>query len=299
MQDLFDQALFAHRRDRALALGFDGGADFLHRAVADSLGERLSAVRRDFHDVVVVGTQGGIVPAALAGQLAGATFRLFDPSPGIADRSGAIWYAGETMPIGEGCADLVISSLLLHHLNDPVGHLIQLRRALRSDGLLLVASFGGQTLVELRSAFAEAESRLMGGLTPRVSPMAEIRDLGGLLQRAGFALPVADSEPIRVSYPTALHLMRDLRAMGETNVLVSRSRKPTGRKIFDLSTEIYREHFASGDGVRASFDLIFLTGWAPAPGQQKALRPGSAATRLAEALDTFEVPAGEKAGPDG
>jgi hypothetical protein len=162
---------------------------------------------------------------------------------------------------------------------------------------MLAALFGGQTLNELRSSLAEAEVECEGGLSPRVAPMAEIRDLGGLLQRAGFAMPVADSERLVVTYATPLHLMRELRAMGETNILTGRRRRPMRRATLMRACEIYARHFGAADGrVRATFEIVFLTGWAPGPGQPKPLRPGSATTRLANALGTEEVSAGEKAG---
>jgi len=215
----------------------------------------------------------------------------------MAAAAGAEVLTGETLPLTEGAFDLVVSTLLLHVANDPVGQLIQMRRALKPDGLMLAALFGGQTLSELRASLAEAEVECEGGLSPRVAPMAEIRDLGGLLQRAGFAMPVADSERLTVTYATPLHLMRELRAMGETNILTARRRQPMRRKTLMRACEIYAEHFGAPDGrVRATFEIVFLTGWAPGPAQPKALRPGSATVRLADALGAEEVSAGEKAG---
>jgi hypothetical protein len=185
----------------------------------------------------------------------------------------------------------------MHALNDPVGHLIQLRRALRPDGLLLATQFGGQTLAELRASLAEAEAECDGGFSPRVAPMAEIRDLGGLLQRAGFAMPVADSERLTVTYASPLHLMRELRAMGETNILIARRRRPLRRATLMRACEIYKQHFGTPEGrVRATFEIVFLTGWAPGPGQPQPLRPGSATALLADALGTTEIGTGEKAG---
>lgn len=294
--ELFETSLIARRRDRALALGFCDGADFVHHAVAESLMERLAFVQRSFDRMVIAGAACGVVPEALGAAAGRVETRLLESSPAMAGLSGADIWAGETLPLAEGKADLAISSLVLHHLNDPVGHLIQLRRALRPDGFFLGALFGGQTLNELRSALAEAEAEISGGLSPRVAPMAEIRDLGGLLQRAGFVLPVADSEPLTVTYPSALHLMRDLRAMGETNVVRARRKVPMRREMLSRACEIYQQTFpAAGGGIRATFDVIFLTGWSPGPDQPQPLRPGSAKTRLAEALDTFELPAGDKA----
>ncbi|GFE64504.1 SAM-dependent methyltransferase [Litoreibacter roseus] len=191
--------------------------------------------------------------------------------------------------------DLVIHAMCLHSANDPVGQLVQCRRALMADGLCLVAMLGGQTLVELRQALGAAEIAVTDGLSPRVAPMAEIRDLGALLQRAGFALPVADSTPRTVSYRSVLHLMRDLRAMGEANPLDARQKNFSKRDLFAEAARIYEDIFTLPDGtVRATFEMIFLTGWAPDASQQKPLRPGSALTRLADVLNTTELGADAK-----
>ena len=276
---LFDTGLLARRRARA---GRIGGADFLHRAVAGEIAERLTEVKRSFTDPVLIGPQPEVWAEALAGAGVPPPRRLPD---------------GDVLPLAEGAHDLVVHALALHWANDPVGQLVQARRALRPDGLFLAALFGGETLGELRAALAEAEIEVSGGLSPRVAPMGEIRDLGGLLQRAGFALPVADSRRFDVSYATALDLMRDLRAMGETNVLSDRLRRPTRREVLARAAAIYAARFpADGGRIRASFDVIFLTGWAPAPDQPKPLRPGSARARLADALGVPEQSAGERAG---
>lgn len=194
--------------------------------------------------------------------------------------------------------DLVIHAFGLHWADDPVGQLIQCRRALRPDGLLLAVCFGGQSLHELRAALAQAEVELRGGLSPRIAPMAEIRDLGGLLQRAGLALPVADSLPLTVSYGDLRSLMGDLRKMGERNALAARDHRPPPRRLFERAAEIYAAAFPHDEGrIAATFELIFLTGWAPDDSQPKPLRPGSAAARLADALGSDEHPAGEVATP--
>ncbi len=276
---LFDTGLLARRRARA---GRIGGADFLHRAVAGEIAERLTEVKRSFTDPVLIGPQPEVWAEALA--------EAGVPPPRLLPD-------GDVLPLAEGAHDLVVHALALHWANDPVGQLVQARRALRPDGLFLAALFGGETLGELRAALAEAEIEVSGGLSPRVAPMGEIRDLGGLLQRAGFALPVADSRRFDVSYATALDLMRDLRAMGETNVLSDRLRRPTRREVLARAAAIYAARFpAEGGRIRASFDVIFLTGWAPAPDQPKPLRPGSARARLADALGVPEQSAGERAG---
>jgi SAM-dependent methyltransferase len=201
----------------------------------------------------------------------------------------------EALPFAEGSLDLLVSALALQFVNDLPGALIQIRRALKPDGLLLAALIGGDSLIELRSAFAAAESEMEGGASPRVAPFADIRELGGLLQRAGFALPVVDSERVTVRYDSALALMRDLRRMGATNILHERLRTPLKRGTLERVKEIYADRFADADGrVRATFEIIWLSGWVPHESQQKPLKPGSAAQRLADALRTTELPAGEK-----
>ncbi|KAJ57280.1 SAM-dependent methyltransferase [Actibacterium mucosum KCTC 23349] len=195
------------------------------------------------------------------------------------------------LDLAEGTHDLVIHGLALHWADDPVGQLVQCRRALQPDGLFIAVMFGGQTLAELRAVLAEAEARLTGGLSPRVLPMAEIRDAGALLQRAGFALPVADGYGRQVHYRNARHLMHDLRAMGEGNALAARHKTPARRALFDMVDEVYATSFpAPGGRITASFEFVVLTGWAPDASQQKPLRPGSAASRLADALNTAEMP---------
>jgi len=180
--------------------------------------------------------------------------------------------------------------MCLHWANDPVGQLIQSRRAMRPDGLFLGIFFGGTTLHQLRSALAQAESDVTGGLSPRVAPMGEIRDLGGLMQRAGFALPVADNVQLTATYPSVLALMRDLRAMGEVSALEGRPRKPMRRDVMRRACEIYADSFGDADGrIPATFDLMVLTGWAPDESQPKPMRPGSASARLADALRTKET----------
>lgn len=197
----------------------------------------------------------------------------------------------EILPLAEGAHDLIIDALCLHWTDDPVGRLIQARRALAPDGLFLGALFGGRTLNELRAALATAEAEILGGLSPRIAPMAEIRDLGGLLQRAGFALPVADSLVQTVSYATPLDLMRDLRGMGETNALAARSRHFLRRDVLARACQIYAETYATPAGrITATFEIVTLTGWAPAAHQPQPLRPGSAVARLADALGAAEHP---------
>ena len=277
---LFDPDLLALRRARAARGGDE--ADFLRERAAAEIAERLSEVNRRFQAPVVIGPK-----AALFAEAAGLTEARLLPE-------------AEVLDLAEGEADLVIHALALHWANDPVGQIAQARRALRPDGLFLGALFAGETLWELRQALARAEVEVTGGLSPRVAPMGEIRDLGGLLQRAGLALPVADAARFTVSYESMFPLLRDLRAMGETNVMAERARRPAPRALFLRAAEIYAERFGDAEGrVPATFEIVYLTGWAPAPGQQRPLRPGSAAARLAEALGAEERSAGERAGGAG
>lgn len=300
--DLFDLSLLARRRDRAMRLGYAGGADFLMREVAAMIAERLEEVTRTFPRVALVGTGAGAVGRAV--RPGGEGLVQLDASPTMARAAAAACPGaetrvldGETLDLGEGAFDLALSALTLHHVNDPVGQLVQLRRALGPDGLMIAALFGGQTLHELRASLAEAEVQVCGGLSPRIAPMGEIRDLGTLIGRAGFAMPVADTERLTVTYETPLHLMRELRAMGETNVLAARRRQPMRRDMLARAAEIYAAHYAEPSGrVRATFEIVFLSGWAPGPDQPVAKRPGSATTRLADALGTAEVGTGVKPG---
>ena len=200
------------------------------------------------------------------------------------------------MPFGDGTLDLVVSALALQFVNDLPGTLVQIRRALKPDGLFLAALLGGETLTELRQAFAAAESEVEGGASPRVAPFADLRELGALLQRAGFALPVTDVDRLTVRYDSVFGLMHDLRRMGATNALFARRRTPLRRATLMRMAEIYAQRFADADGrVRATFEIVWLSGWAPHPSQQQPLKPGSAKARLADALGTHEISTGEKA----
>jgi len=238
---------------------------FLHEEVVLEVQERLTVVNRAFTAPAIVTPFPEI-------------WQNFLPDATIVPDD-------EALALEPGAHDLVIHALAMHWAQDPVGQLVQCRRALRPDGLFLGFLFGGQTLHELRAALAEAEAQVSGGLSPRVLPMAEIRDLGALLQRAGFALPVADAIPRDVSYRDAFHLMLDLRAMGEGNALAARLRRPTRRAVMEAAAARYADGFTGADGrIRATFEVICLTGWAPHDSQQKPLRPGSALTRLEDAL---------------
>jgi SAM-dependent methyltransferase len=267
---LFDPELLARRRARAAR----APADFLHDLAARDVTERLAEVNRRFTAPAVVGPRGEFWSAAL--EAAGL------PAPRAVPDA-------ETLALAPGAHDVVVHALALHWANDPVGQLVQTRRALRPDGLLLAVCLGGATLTELRAALAEAETEVTGGLSPRIAPLGELRDLGALLQRAGLAMPVADAARLTVRYESAFHLMRDLRAMGETNVMIDRLRRPTRRSVFARAAVLYADRFGEADGrVRATFETLTLTGWAPDPSQPQPLRPGSAAKRLADALGTEE-----------
>ena len=288
--NIFDRHLLRVRQRRARRLT---PATFLLDRVAADLGDRLSAVLRKFDVAVDLGTPSDAVRRVLAANNNISTI----VAAGLdGDDDGLRVTADEeTLPFAERSLDLVVSALALQFVNDLPGALIQIRRALKPDGLLLAALIGGDSLTELRSAFAAAESEVEGGISPRVAPFADIRELGSLLQRAGFALPVVDSERVAVRYDSALALMRDLRRMGATNILHERLRTPLKRSTLERVMAIYADRFADADGrVRATFEIIWLSGWVPHESQQKPLKPGSAAQRLADALGTIELPAGEK-----
>jgi SAM-dependent methyltransferase len=274
---LFDHALLQARARRRMRL--DDGADFLWRRAAEDLAERLAPVLRPFPEIADAGTPGGAFAEALCRIRPDA--RVTAVSPDLKER--------ETLSLQVEHYDLITSGLVLQHANDLPGALIQIRRALKPDGLFMGCLAGGATLTELRQCLAEAESEVTGGVSPRVFPFADVRDMGGLLQRAGFALPVADSDTVTVRYPDMLRLMADLRAMGATNVLRERSRRFTSRAVLLKAAEVYQRRFADPDGkIRATFEILWLSGWAPHESQQKPLKPDSAKQRLADALGVRE-----------
>jgi SAM-dependent methyltransferase len=290
---IFDRGLLRARRARAVALG---PATFLLDRVADEMAERLSVVLRRFELAADLGTPTDAVRRALAG--AAGTIVAVDAQATVGEQTGSLRVIAdlEALPFGEQTLDLAVSALALQFVNDVPGTLAQIRRALKPDGLFLAALIGGASLAELREAFAAAEAEIEGGASPRVAPFVDVRELGALLQRAGFALPVTDVDRIVVRYASPLELMHDLRRMGATNALIERRRTPLHRATLKRMLEIYGERFSDPDGrVRATFEMIWLSGWAPHPGQQKPLAPGSAKTRLADALHTRETSAGEKA----
>jgi len=265
---LFDRALLGARQARARR---DGAVTFLLDRAGEDMLDRLAAVARQFSAAADIGTPGAAVETALRGRVASIERVELDDS--------------ESLGLAPESRDLVVSALALQFVNDLPGVLAQIRRALRPDGLLLAALLGGDTLTELRQSFAAAEAECEGGVSPRVIPFADLRDVGALLQRAGFALPVTDVDRVVVRYASAFALMADLRRMGATNILFERRRAPTRRATMLRMAEIYAERFADADGrIRATFDIVWLSGWAPHESQQKPLKPGSAKASLEAAV---------------
>ena len=291
---LFDRALHRKRLDRAAPVFTD--ADFLKRRAAEDAVQRLEAIMRDFPRAVDLSARTGAFREALEASDAKARIGWLveaDLSPAmLAGREGPrLVVDEERLPFAPGSLDLVVSTLALHWVNDVVGALIQIRRALKPDGLFIGAFFGGATLTDLRQSLMAAEAELLGGAGSRVSPFADASDAAGLLQRAGFALPVADVDRVTVRYAHPLKLLADLRRMGETNVLADRHPHGLTRRLLARTFEIYAERFAGPDGrFPATFEILTLTGWAPHESQQKPLKPGSAKMRLADALGVAETP---------
>jgi SAM-dependent methyltransferase len=298
---IFDRRLLFKRRDRAAA-SFSGHTFLLERVAGDIV-ERLGTVRRRFPVALNLGAYNGLLGRRLR-SVAGIELVIdAEPSSRLVEQCDGpkVRADEEALPFREGSLDLVVSGLALHLVNDLPGALVQIRRVLRPDGLLLATLLGGATLQELRTALLAAEAEIEAGASPHVAPFADVRDLGSLLQRAQFALPVVDSDAVTVTYPDPLRLMHDIRAMGATNVLRARRRVPLRRETLRRALEIYSERFGvAGGRVPATFEFITMTAWAPHESQQKPLQPGSARMRLADALGTSELPAGESAsGPKG
>jgi SAM-dependent methyltransferase len=265
---LFDRAVLRARQDRARR---GEPVTFLLDRVAEDMEERLHAVTRNFADVADIWTPGELLRKPLSDRFSSIVRIDVDPS--------------ETLPLQPASRDLAVSALAFQFVNDLPGVLAQIRRALRPDGLLLAAMIGGDTLTELRQSFAAAEAECEGGVSPRVAPFADLRDIGALLQRAGLALPVTDVDRVVVRYDSAFALMADLRRMGATNILHERRRTPTRRATMLRMAQIYGERFADADGrIRATFDVIWLSGWAPHESQQQPLKPGSAKASLEAAV---------------
>ena len=291
---VFDRMAVRRQRERADPTFKDH--DFLFREVAERLIDRVGDISRKFPLAIDLGARGHHLKQLLAENDSIETVIEMSVIQTAAECS----FVGdeEALAIAPSCADLIVSNLVLHWTNDVPGTLIQCRQSLKPDGLFMAAILGGETLTELRQVMMEVEAEISGGVSPRVSPFAELADTASLLQRAGFNLPVADSDTITVTYSDAFALMRDLRGMGETNAVLARSDRFTKREFFLRVAERYAELFGDSDGrIPASFQILYLTGWAPDSSQQQPLRPGSAKARLADALESEEQSAGEKAGP--
>jgi SAM-dependent methyltransferase len=283
---IFDRALL--RRRRARALNRPRFPDFLYRAAAREIAERLDLTLRNFELGVALGAAAAPLKRIMAES--GKFGRVISADRVMGD-AGAVEVVmdEEALPFAPASLDAVISGLGLEFVNDLPGALVQIRRALKPDGLFMAVLFGGDTLSELRQAWFAAETEIEGGVSPRVAPFGDVRELGGLLQRAGFALPVADVDRLTARYPSALAVMTELKAMGLANALAARRRRLVTRTLLARAAGVYEESFSDPDGrVRATFDLVTLTAWAPAETQPKPLKPGSAKTRLAEALGTTE-----------
>lgn len=282
---VFDRSAIRCKRNRAASLPGDG--DFLHRWAMKEMAGRLSLVQRKFPRALQIGGRTMLPHPDASGIETLIPLDLAEKY--IAGRPLAVQADEEFLPFANGSLDLVLNVLNLHALNDLPGALIQMRRALKPDGLFMAAMFGGETLYQLRDALALAELEITGGASPRVFPFADKQQMGALMQRAGFSLPVVDSELITVTYDHLPKLMADLRAMGEGAVMQTRPRTIPPRHFFARAAAIYRERYAGADGrIESTFEIIFLSGWAPHEGQQKPLRPGSADHRLADVLHTRE-----------
>lgn len=283
MQPIFDPLLsLAHKR-RALAHRL-AGADFLMQRTASELADRLAVVDRSFPDAAALFCLTSAAHDAIARSGKAGRVGRIECDAALLSGPGLVT-APETVPLEPQSIDLAVSLLTMQEVNDLPGLLVQIRRALRPDGLFLGALAGGGTLAELRESLLAAETELTGGASPRVAPFADLRDIGALLQRAGFALPVTDVDSVTVRYSDVFALMRDLRAMGAANALVDRSRRPATRALFLRAAEIYADRYSDPDGrIRVTFSIVWMSGWAPHPGQQKPLKPGSAKMPLAQAL---------------
>lgn len=294
---VFDRALLRRRRDRAAKTVRD--FDFLFVEVAERLLDRLSVIKKALPVVVDLGSAHGVLAAQLRQRPGTAQVVCMDTSFEMTRHTDipSVVADEEFLPFRAGSLDAVVGNLNLHWVNDLPGALLQVRQALKPDGLFLAALLGGETLRELRQCLMEAELAVSGGASPRVSPFIDLHDMGALMQRAGFALPVVDSDLITVDYSSPLKLMQDLRGMGASNATYNRLMKPTRRKVLLEAARLYQEKFADAAGkVPATFQVVYVIGWSPHESQQQPLKPGSAKNKLADALKTVEVPAGEKAG---
>ncbi len=271
--EIFDRALYCSRLDRAR----NSGPDILNRTIASELAERLSLITRDFKRACVIAPNPAIIAEAV--RQSGRVIVVKEMTPP----------ATENFGFAEGQFDAIFNILDLHAMNDVPGALVQMKRALAPDGLLLAALFAGDTLSELRQSWLAGETVATGGVSPRVSPMISVRELGALLQRAGFALPVADLDRTVVRYSDAIALIHEIHALGMSNMLMGRSRTPVSRRLLGAAANAYHANFADADGrIRATLEVAWLTGWSPHDSQQKPLAPGSAKSRLADALKVPE-----------
>jgi NADH dehydrogenase [ubiquinone] 1 alpha subcomplex assembly factor 5 len=285
---VFNSALIAGRRMRFFKSN-PAEHDFLFRWTFDQMVDRLRDINRDFPLCLKIGARGTLPAISSIGKtITTNSFAI----------NSEICADAEFLPFAPGTFDLTLSALDFHTINDLPGTLIQIRQSLKPDGLLMAAMAGDDTLMELKDSLMRAELEIKGGVSPRIFPFADKRQMGALLQRAGYALPVVDSERVTVTYKTMFDLIRDLRAMGETNALLRRNKSWPGRELFLRAAEHYAQNHADPDGrIRATFNIIFITGWAPHESQQKPLKPGSAKTRLADALDAREIKTGDIAVP--
>ena len=295
-EELFDRGLLRRRRTRFA--GEMGEHEFLLAHVATEIADRIGAILRDFPLAVDLGAYHGLLGRAVAALPSVGEMIYAESVPALAALCPRLSVVcdEDLLPFRDESLSLVVSGLALHRVNDLPGALIQIRRALRPDGLFMGAGLGTRSLQELRQVLIEAEAELHGGVSPRVAPFADVREYGGLLQRAGFALPVTDAELLTVSYSNPRDLMREVRALGGGNVMAARSKEPLPRGTLERAEEIYRSRYCTKEGrIVASFEIVYLMGWAPHASQQKPLAPGSAARRLADALHTTEHSAGDKA----
>ncbi len=295
---IFDRNLLRQRRDRAAAS--IGDFDFLLQDVAERLCDRLDVVKKQFPLMLDLGGGHGVLSKRLLAREGTQSVISTDISLRMAKQSPALSVVAdeEMLPFRFGSLDAIISNLSLQWVNDLPGALVQIRQALKADGLFMAAVLGGESLKELRQSLMQAELNMTGGVSPRVSPFIDLRDMGALLQRGGFALPVVDADIITVDYSSPLKLMQDLRGMGASNATVSRLMKPTRRSVLAEAARLYSEKFATPAGrVPATFQIIYAIGWSPHDSQQKPLKPGTAQVRLADALKTEEKSAGDKAQP--
>lgn len=297
--DVFDRAAVLRFKTRAAPN--IGQHNFLFDWALENIMERLALVKKDFPCCVIGGArQSPPVTEKLRGQNNIQKLRIMDSAPSLLEKqsSPVLLADDEWLPFADDTLDLFIQNLGLHSVNDLPGALIQINRALKPDGLFIGAMFGGDTLIELRQVLNQAELVHSNGLSPRIAPFADKQQMGGLMQRAGFALPVIDSDTVTVTYDNMFKLLEDIRGMGESNAITARHKSPLPRAVLMNAAELYQQQFSEADGrIHATFEIIFLLGWAPHDSQQKPQRPGSANKTLADALATEEIKTGETAKP--